>query len=107
MAELKLTEEEKSSTSVLNWDEESIGKLVKKKAIENEDYIGKTTATRKAALLLLMSEIIGDDVQRAVMEIDNVTMDGEDIGDWKVTFERIDDSSDMGGNIGSGGGLVA
>lgn len=88
MAELKLTEEEKNSSSILNWDEESIGKLVKKKAIENEDYIGKTTASRKAALLLLMSEIVGDEVHRAVMEVDDVTVDGESIGDWRITFER-------------------
>lgn len=104
MAELKLTEEEKESSSVLNWDEESIGKLVKRRAIEYEDYIGKTTTNRKAALLLLMSEIVDDDVEKAVMEVDNVTVDGESIGDWKVTFERTDVSGFD--NSGAGGGMV-
>jgi len=105
MAELKLTEDEKESTSILNWDEKSIGKLVKKKAIENEDYIGKTTASRKAALLLLMSEIVDDDVQKAVMEVDDVTIDGESIGDWRIVFTRKGSSPDIGGE--GGGDLVA
>jgi len=102
MAELKLTEEEKDSSSILNWDDESIGKLVKKKAMEHEDYIGETTATRKAALLLLMSEILDDEVQRAVMEVDDVTIDGEPVGDWRVTFERKG-SDDFDPHEGGGG----
>ena len=90
MAELVLTEEEKESGSYLNWDDESLGKYVKKKAIDLEDYYGEKVSQREAAVVTLLSRIVESDTDMAMMEVEGVTIDGEDIGHWRITFEKVD-----------------
>lgn len=108
MAELSTTEEEESSNSYLNWDDEGLGKLVKKKALELEDYLGDDTIDREAALIVLLSEVAEKDTDIGVMEVKGVRADGKSIGDWRITFERVDvDPGSFGEDGGGSGGVLA
>lgn len=90
MAELILTEEEEEKNSYLNWDDETLGKFVKKRAIELEDYYGENVTKRQAAVVVLLSDIIKTETNMAVMEVEDVTRKGESLGQWRITFEKID-----------------
>ncbi len=90
MADLVLTEEEKEERSYLNWDDESLGKFVKKKAIEFEDYYGEEVSEREAAIISLLSKVREETGDMAMMEVEGVTIDGEDFGQWRITFEKVD-----------------
>lgn len=116
MAELILNEEEEGERSYLNWDEETLGKYVKKKAIELEDYYGEDVSERGAALISLISRVNKMDTDIAMMEVEGLTIEGEDIGKWRVTFEKVDsdlpggppdDLPDGGDEDGEGGILVS
>lgn len=116
MAELQLTEEEKEGRSYLNWDDESLGKFVKKKAIELEDYYGENVSEREAAVISLLSGITGSGSDMTMMEIEGVTVDGENLGNWRITFEKVDPDlpggppqdlpDDDDGDGGEGGVLI-
>lgn len=90
MAELNLTEEEKEEKSYLNWDNETLGKFVKNKAIELEDYYGKNVTRKEAAVVTLLAEVVESDTDMAVMEVEGVTREGDDLGHWRITFEKVD-----------------
>ena len=90
MAELELTEEEQEEKSYLNWDDETLGKFVKKKAIELEDYYGENVTRQEAAVVTLLAEVIESETNMTVMEVEGVTQDGEDLGHWRITFEKVD-----------------
>lgn len=96
MAKLVLTEEEKEERSYLNWDDETLGKAVKKKAIEFEDYYGEQATEREAALVSLISKVIEEHQNDLVMmEVGGIRKNGEDLGKWRITFEKVD--SDLPG----------
>lgn len=103
MAELILTEEEEEQNSFLNWNDEDLGKLVKKKAIELEDYYGDHVTGREAAVAKLIAEIAAseEDPEMAVMEVQGITVEGEDLGHWRITFERVDPNIDGNGPFGN------
>lgn len=90
MAELILNEEEKEGRSYLDWDEESLGKYVKKRAIELEDYYGEHVSERGAALITLISRVHQMDTDMTMMEVEGLTIEGENLGKWRVTFEKVD-----------------
>jgi hypothetical protein len=100
MAELVLTEEEKEDRSYLNWDDESLGKLVKKKAIDLEDYYGERVSEREAAVATLLSKIAKQESEMAVMEVQGIMVEGEDLGHWRITFERVDPNLPGGPPLG-------
>lgn len=114
MAELNLTEEEKEKRSYLNWDDETLGKYVKKKAIEHEDYYGQETSEREAAVVTLLSDAKDASGDMIMMEVQGLTINGENLGRWRITFEKVnpdlpnnnsgpngsDDDGDGGGNGG-------
>jgi len=89
MAELNLTEEEKEKRSYLNWDDETLGKYVKKKAIEHEDYYGQETSEREAAVVTLLSDAKDASGDMVMMEVEGLTINGEDLGRWRITFEKV------------------
>lgn len=91
MAELILTEEEQKEKSYLNFSDESLGKYVKKKAIEQEDYYGENTTEKEAALITMLSYVAEESENDMVMlEVKGLTVEGDDFGEWRVTFEKID-----------------
>lgn len=113
MAKLVTTEEEEETNSFLDWDDESLGKLVKKEALDYEDYMAVETTKREAALVILLSEVSQKETDIGVMEVRGVTVNGEPLGDWRITFERIDADALNPGEFGpdedtdggSGGGI--
>lgn len=90
MAELKTTDEEEEQRSYLNWDDEDLGKLVKKKAIEFEDYFGDNISEREAALISLVSRVNETGNEVSMMDIQGIHVNGEDLGHWRVTFKKVD-----------------
>jgi len=102
MAELITTDEEEEGRSYLNWDDASLGAFVKKKAIDFEDYFGEQVSEREAALISLLSKVRQETDDMAMMEVDGVTIDGEDLGRWRITFEKVD--PDLPGGPPMGGG---
>jgi hypothetical protein len=104
MAELILTDDEKEQKSYLNWNDEALGKYVKKKAIDREDYYGENTSKREAAVITLLSEVRKSESDMVMMEVQGLQTE-EDLGDWRITFERIDpDIPDGPPSGGAGGG---
>lgn len=113
MADLVLTEEEKEGRSYLNWDDESLGKLVKKKAIEIEDYHGEDTAKKQGAIISLLSEVRKSESDMVMIEVEGLTINDEDMEDWRITFEKVDPDLPGGpdnpmddNNNDGGGGLL-
>jgi hypothetical protein len=90
MAKLILTEEEKEERSYLNWSDEALGKYVKKKAIEHEDYYGDEISEREAAVITLLSRVRQTESDMVMMEVQGVSVGEEDIGNWRITFEKTD-----------------
>ena len=116
MADLILEEGEEEGRSYLNWNDEDLGKFVKKKAIELEDYYGEDVAEREAALISLISRVSRMDTDMAMMEVEGINLNGEDLGKWRITIESVDsdlpggpptedDLPDEGGG-GEGGVLI-
>lgn len=117
MAELNTTEEEEEMRSYLNWDDEDLGKLVKKKAIELEDYYGENVTEREAAVVSLVSRIDEAGNDMAMMDVDGIHINGENLGHWRITIEKVDadlpggppnppTEGDDGDDDGEGGVLI-
>lgn len=105
--------------SYLSWSDEDLGKLVKKKAIDFEDYYGENISEREAALVSLISRVDETGNDMAMMEIEGIRINGEDLGHWRVTIEKVDadlpggppdpptgDDDSGDGDGGSGGVLI-
>jgi hypothetical protein len=92
MAELILTDEEKAAASYLEWDDASLGRMVKALALRvrsNHDKLGKeVTISGSAALLLIHS---AEEMHSETMELRlNVTTYGDrPIGDWRVLVTKV------------------
>lgn len=88
MAELILTEEEKAAALWSDLSDDAVGKLVKQRmamittlAQQNNQVIGM------AAALLLICELVEVGADGMVMDIDGVTHQGREVGDWVLRIE--------------------
>lgn len=93
MAELILTEEEKKAHLFTQWDEGSIGRLVKKLAIDIHEFDHedeKSVLTLQSAALLIISHSIRLSSKVTELKMEGVTLDNgkTTIGDWTVTVEK-------------------
>lgn len=85
MAELILTDEEKAAALWSDLDDAALGKLVKKKiafitdAAEQLDRV-----TTFAAAMLLCCAAAENGSSEIALEIDGLTQEGREFGDWKV-----------------------
>lgn len=97
MAELKLTDEETKANSFSEWDDESIGKLVKYLATEinNDDYNDQLLAATSAALFLV-SHAMKVNATSSTVDVGNVTHDGQNIGNWRIQVEKLSDGDIAG-----------
>ena len=90
MAELILTEEEKTTALWSDLPDEALGKLLKRKisflttAAEQLDRI-----TIEAAALLLCCCSAESNADSMVLDFSGVTQSDRNFGDWKVTVEKI------------------
>ncbi|MCY4044628.1 MAG: hypothetical protein OXE99_06080 [Cellvibrionales bacterium] len=91
MAELILTEKEKSDLTYLNWSDEALGKLVKKTALMISDEYGQDAAhiTTSAHLLISLAEKCNS--TETTLTFEGVSHAGEPKGNWKIVVFRTDD----------------
>lgn len=88
MAELILTEEEKKAKTYLEWDDEALGRMVKKAAKLISDYRGEDSITMVSAATLLVSSAHKVNSSDSTWTLEGVTVP-EDIGDWEITVRRL------------------
>lgn len=89
MAELILTEEEKEAATYLEWNDEAIGKAVKRLAKEMQDNYGEVSINMEACALFLSCQMYEADKNKYELELLGVTNEEEEYGDFKITIERI------------------
>ncbi len=89
MAELILTEEEKAAPTYLEWDDDALGKLVKKTAAKLHDEYGRESAFAMTGVHLLLGTAITANATESTYTIDGLTIAGEPKGDWIVTLKRV------------------
>jgi len=92
MAELVLTDEEKASSSIFEWDDASIGRAIKlmvptifKK--ETKDYQSGGFMAAAVVLLALAHE---SNAEVTTFTIDGVTYGNKSIGDYEIRIRRLD-----------------
>lgn len=90
MAELNVTEDERKASSYLEWDEGSLGRLVKRIATMIEERNnGKRAVAISAAATLLCCETAEINTASIQMQFpDLATRQGRPIGSFVITVER-------------------
>jgi hypothetical protein len=91
MAELILTDEEKAAVSWLEWDDASLGKLIKYLSVHmGSDEQRKQLLYSQSAALHLIADAVKFGAETMRVEQKGVTKRGEPLGDWEVIVRRID-----------------
>lgn len=94
MAELILTDEERATATYLEWSDEALGKAVKKMALYIQDTRGSDSIANMAAALLLIDTALKKGKAGYFLELKGVTDGGTPIGDWRVTAELLEPTSE-------------
>lgn len=85
MSELILTDEEKAAALWSDLDDAALGKLVKKKiAFITDSAAQLDRVTTFAAAMLLCCAAAEQNARELALEIDGLTQEGREFGDWKV-----------------------
>jgi len=96
MAELILTQEEKDTSTYLEWSDEALGKAVKKLALDLS--IGDDALSIQSMLILMVGVLNKYGADNAVLKLEDVTYKDSSIGNWKCTIEKITEESNGQGN---------
>lgn len=90
MAELILTEEEKSAALWSDLPDEALGKLLKKKILFLESAAEQLDRTVvEAAAMLLCCYVAENNASLLFFDLDGLSQAGRVFGDWKVTVQKI------------------
>lgn len=89
MAELILTEKEKSDPSYLDWDDAALGKLVKKAAIMLKDKYGQEASFCTTGALMIIGSMLRINATDTTITVEGFSISGVDAGDYKIVVERI------------------
>ena len=89
MAELLVTEAEKAAATYLEWDDASIGKAVKRLALKIDDLVGDRAMQQLAGGIALMTAATDKGFIEYVTDIVGLVVEGEELGDWRVTVEKL------------------
>lgn len=88
MAKLILTEEEKAAGRYLDWDDASLGQMVRALCEtirgNEKDIIGTVSAS-----YLLIAACLEAGSEESTWKIEGVTMRGEPVGNWEVTVREL------------------
>ena len=85
MAELILTDDEKAAALWSDLDDAALGKLVKKKIAFLTDAAAQLDrVTTFAAAMLLCCAAAEQNASEMALEIEGLTQEGREFGDWKV-----------------------
>lgn len=89
MAELILTDDERRAALWSDLDDAALGKLVKKKIVSLTDAAAQLDrVTTFAAAMLLCCAAAEQDSSEIAMEIEGLTQEGREFGDWKVVATK-------------------
>ena len=96
MVELVLTEEEKAAPLWSDLDDVVLGKLVRK----HIDFLTDASAqldhtTELAGAMVLCNRAVEEHVDSMTLELEGLTQDGRDFGDWKIVVTRITPMKDI------------
>jgi hypothetical protein len=89
MAELILTEDEKRLSTYFEWDDETLGKVVKRVAQICQDNDGKRSVAVTGAAIFMISEAINSGAESYIIELENATDDNNNLGNWRITLENL------------------
>ena len=97
MATLTLTDEEEAANSFLSFDDESLGRLVKRAALKiAADADGKQATIAMASALMLVDMAHCANAETLTLTLENAIYEGEGIGDWKLTLKRTKKTTPKG-----------
>lgn len=96
MAELILTQEEKDTSTYLEWSDEALDKAVKKLAIDLST--GDDALSIQSMLILMVGVLNKYGADNAVLKLEGVTYNDSSMGNWKCTIEKITEDTDGQGN---------
>lgn len=94
MAELILTEAEKTAATWFELDDATLGKVVKRTAaglLTHSEEMGRIWWF--AAALLLCGQAKDANAETLTVNVDGFTDAGQELGDWEVTVRRIKPSN--------------
>lgn len=97
MATLELTDEEKEADTYFHWSDEALGKAVRASAhkIRNGEIgTGHYPIIFNAGLIVLSAAMRRTNVEEVAQEFDRFESEGEVLGDFRLTIERIDEPDD-------------
>jgi len=98
MAKLILTDDEKAAALWSDLDDAALGKLVKKKIASLTDAASQLDrVTTFAAAMLLCCAAAEQNASEIALEIDGLTQEGRELGDWKVVAMKTSNTSLTGG----------
>jgi len=89
MAELIISEEERRTASFLEWDNESLGRSVKKLALNFKDKDGKTSLKITSAAVILIAEAIQAGSEATDIELTDARKGDEHLGNWIIKLTKL------------------
>jgi len=93
MPELTLTDEEKEAESFLDWSDDALGKMVRATAQKIQSgELGEDSepVMMTAAMLVIVLAAKSTNADTLEQTLEGVTHQEHQMGDWKITVERID-----------------
>lgn len=93
MAELITTDEEKAAKSYLDWDDASIGRLVRYgaahlRAEAKKDEAEGNLIRGHSALIYLIEQMLAVNAETTTMTVKDLRIGKKVLGDFKLTLER-------------------
>lgn len=89
MAELIITEEERSTLTFLEWDDAALGKAVKSMAcIFADTEGGRKTLPAVAAGVFLISRAIDAGADTLILKLEGAYNE-KPLGDWEITLKQL------------------
>lgn len=89
MAELIVTPEEEKAATYLEWDNESLGKLVKMIGLMLNDEYGKDAAWVTMAAHLLVDLSLKTNSTNTKVNISGCSKDDKPVGDWEIRIRKV------------------
>ena len=88
MAKLVLTAKERVSANYLSWDDQALGRAVKKLALDIADHYGDEAMALTVCATMLASASTQRGAGRTEIDLMGVTDGTEELGDWTVVITR-------------------
>lgn len=99
MAKLILTNKEKAATLWSDLDDAALGKLVRKKIASITDATAQLDrVTTFAAAVLLCCAAAEQNASEITLEINGLTQEGREFGDWEVVAMKTAPAQEPGGD---------